>query len=73
MPKSVRGALKIRRMCRKKIHERITAVSGNIHDIEFVVLSNYVFYFILLHYLVNNCVFMMNTVSIEFDIFFLWL
>lgn len=26
MPKSVRGALKIRRMCRAKIHERITAV-----------------------------------------------
>ncbi|KAH8501282.1 hypothetical protein H0E87_016193 [Populus deltoides] len=26
MPKSVRGALKIRRMCRTKIHERITAV-----------------------------------------------
>ncbi|CAK7325984.1 unnamed protein product [Dovyalis caffra] len=30
MPKSVRGALKIRRMCRKKIHERITAVSAMI-------------------------------------------
>lgn len=28
MPKSVRGLLKIRRTCRKKIHERITAVSG---------------------------------------------
>lgn len=28
MPKSVRGLLKVRRTCRKKIHERITAVSG---------------------------------------------
>ncbi|XP_031271979.1 chromatin assembly factor 1 subunit FAS1-like [Pistacia vera] len=28
LPNSVRGALKIRRMCRRKIHERITAVSG---------------------------------------------
>lgn len=30
MPKSVRGTLKTRRTCRKKIHERITAVSGMI-------------------------------------------
>lgn len=29
LPKSVRGSLRIRRTCRKKIHERITAVSGN--------------------------------------------
>ncbi|KAJ4871522.1 Chromatin assembly factor 1 subunit FAS1 [Raphanus sativus] len=28
MPKSVRGLLKVRRTCRKKIHERITAVSA---------------------------------------------
>ncbi|KAJ9546075.1 hypothetical protein OSB04_025782 [Centaurea solstitialis] len=28
LPKSSRGAIKIRRTCRKKIHERITAVSG---------------------------------------------
>ncbi|KAJ0014074.1 hypothetical protein Pint_19545 [Pistacia integerrima] len=28
LPNSVRGALKIRRLCRKKIHERITAVSA---------------------------------------------
>nr|GEY15697.1 chromatin assembly factor 1 subunit FAS1 [Tanacetum cinerariifolium] len=28
LPKAVRGAVKIRRTCRKKIHERITAVSG---------------------------------------------
>ncbi|CAH8387853.1 unnamed protein product [Eruca vesicaria subsp. sativa] len=28
MPKSVRGVLKVRRTCRKKIHERITAVSA---------------------------------------------
>jgi len=30
MPKSVRGQLGVRRMCRKKIHERIMAVSGNV-------------------------------------------
>ncbi|KAF7146536.1 hypothetical protein RHSIM_Rhsim04G0133000 [Rhododendron simsii] len=30
MPKSVRETLKTRRICRKKIHERITAVSGMI-------------------------------------------
>lgn len=30
MPKSMRGALKIRRTCRKKIHERITALSAMI-------------------------------------------
>lgn len=28
LPNSIRGVLKIRRTCRKKIHERITAVSG---------------------------------------------
>lgn len=28
MPASVRGVLNIRRTCRRKIHERITAVSG---------------------------------------------
>ncbi|CAN8238199.1 unnamed protein product [Cochlearia groenlandica] len=28
MPKSIRGLLKVRRTCRKKIHERITAVSA---------------------------------------------
>nr|BAU36825.1 chromatin assembly factor-1 (CAF-1) p150 subunit [Rorippa aquatica] len=28
MPKSVRGLIKVRRTCRKKIHERITAVSA---------------------------------------------
>lgn len=33
MPKSVRGLLKVRRTCRKKIHERITAVSGKIEDL----------------------------------------
>lgn len=30
LPKSVRGSLRIRRTCRKKIHERITAVSAMI-------------------------------------------
>ncbi|CAK9142763.1 unnamed protein product [Ilex paraguariensis] len=29
MPKSMRGMLKIRRICRKKIHERITAISAS--------------------------------------------
>ncbi|XP_024039648.1 chromatin assembly factor 1 subunit FAS1 isoform X2 [Citrus clementina] len=29
LPKSVRGSLRIRRTCRKKIHERITAVSAS--------------------------------------------
>jgi chromatin assembly factor 1 subunit A len=28
LPKSVRGVLVIRRTCRKKIHERVMAVSG---------------------------------------------
>ncbi|XP_059665638.1 chromatin assembly factor 1 subunit FAS1-like [Cornus florida] len=34
MPKSVRGALRIRRTCRKKIHERITAVSAMINALQ---------------------------------------
>ncbi|XP_057512130.1 chromatin assembly factor 1 subunit FAS1-like [Actinidia eriantha] len=34
MPKSVRGTLKTRRTCRKKIHERITAVSEMITVLE---------------------------------------
>ncbi|KAK9075170.1 hypothetical protein SSX86_003490 [Deinandra increscens subsp. villosa] len=33
LPKSFRGALKIRRTCRKKIHERITAVSAVITEL----------------------------------------
>ncbi|KAI3762306.1 hypothetical protein L1987_52731 [Smallanthus sonchifolius] len=33
LPKSTRGALKIRRTCRKKIHERITAVSAVINEL----------------------------------------
>ncbi|KAI3757066.1 hypothetical protein L6452_04599 [Arctium lappa] len=33
LPKSSRGALKIRRTCRKKIHERITAVSAAITEL----------------------------------------
>ncbi|XP_076954370.1 chromatin assembly factor 1 subunit FAS1-like [Bidens hawaiensis] len=33
LPKSSRGALKIRRICRKKIHERITAVSAVITEL----------------------------------------
>ncbi|KAI3807885.1 hypothetical protein L1987_23821 [Smallanthus sonchifolius] len=33
LPKSTRGALKIRRTCRKKIHERITAVSALITEL----------------------------------------
>ncbi|KAI7735944.1 hypothetical protein M8C21_005128 [Ambrosia artemisiifolia] len=33
LPKSWRGALKIRRTCRKKIHERITAVSAVITEL----------------------------------------
>lgn len=34
MPKSVRGLLKVRRTCRKKIHERITAVSGKCFSVD---------------------------------------
>uniref|UniRef100_A0A5B6YTU5 Putative chromatin assembly factor 1 subunit FAS1 n=1 Tax=Davidia involucrata TaxID=16924 RepID=A0A5B6YTU5_DAVIN len=34
MPKSMRGALKIRQTCRKKIHERITAVSAMITTLQ---------------------------------------
>ncbi|KAL6313837.1 hypothetical protein AAG906_010256 [Vitis piasezkii] len=34
MPKSVRGLLKIRRTCRKKVHERISAVSAMINALE---------------------------------------
>ncbi|KFK40993.1 hypothetical protein AALP_AA2G071600 [Arabis alpina] len=34
MPKSVRGLLKVRRTCRKKIHERITAVSAMLTALE---------------------------------------
>ncbi|KAA8538818.1 hypothetical protein F0562_025509 [Nyssa sinensis] len=34
MPKSMRGSLKIRRTCRKKIHERITAVSAMITTLQ---------------------------------------
>ncbi|PWA99011.1 chromatin assembly factor-1 [Artemisia annua] len=33
LPKAVRGAVKIRRTCRKKIHERITAVSAVITEL----------------------------------------
>ncbi|KAK1431502.1 hypothetical protein QVD17_07961 [Tagetes erecta] len=33
LPKSIRGAVKIRRTCRKKIHERITAVSAVITEL----------------------------------------
>ncbi|XP_010528632.1 PREDICTED: chromatin assembly factor 1 subunit FAS1-like isoform X2 [Tarenaya hassleriana] len=34
LPKAARGTLKIRRICRKKIHERITAVSAMIAALE---------------------------------------
>uniref|UniRef100_A0A1J3J1U8 Chromatin assembly factor 1 subunit FAS1 n=1 Tax=Noccaea caerulescens TaxID=107243 RepID=A0A1J3J1U8_NOCCA len=34
MPKSVRGLLKVRRTCRKKIHERITAVSAMLDTLQ---------------------------------------
>ncbi|KAK9291305.1 hypothetical protein L1049_019250 [Liquidambar formosana] len=34
LPKSMRGALKVRRTCRKKIHERITAVSAMINALQ---------------------------------------
>jgi len=30
LPISVRGQLGVRRMCRKRIHDRIIAVSGNV-------------------------------------------
>eukprot|EP00258_Populus_trichocarpa_P034456 XP_024450475.1 chromatin assembly factor 1 subunit FAS1-like [Populus trichocarpa] len=36
MPKYVHGALKIRCTCRKKIHDRIAVVSGNIYTIRFL-------------------------------------
>ncbi|KAJ6317893.1 hypothetical protein OIU76_013441 [Salix suchowensis] len=41
MPKSVRAALKIRRMCRAKIHERITAVFAMITALQKSETENY--------------------------------
>jgi hypothetical protein len=37
LPKSVRGELVIRRTCRKKIHDRIMAVSG----MDYIALADY--------------------------------
>ena len=46
MPKSVRGTLKTRRTCRKKIHERITAVSGMDLFPEYCLVVHYGFKYI---------------------------
>lgn len=75
LPKSVHGLIKIRRTCRRKIHERLCAVSGDriaSFFVFFFIWHSYQFFYLMWYRAVQNIEHLMLMVTLNFFFSFLF-